>query len=251
MIRGMYSAAAGMLTAARRMEFVTNNLANAQTIGYKQELTSTATFSEQLLMQQLGSEGTPAIGPLATATVAEAPKIDFETMGAIQETGRDLDVAPEGPGFFVVQGQAGERYTRDGSFTRDALGRLTTSEGDPVLGEAGPITIPGGRIVIDSDGTINVEGQAIDRLRVVEFGPDQPLQKVGNNQFAPRNEGDLPFAAVGTNVRQHHVEGSNVDLAVAQTTMLGLQRAYQANQRAIQYQDELTGRAVNEIAKPV
>ena len=251
MIRGLYSAAAGMMTAARRMEFVTNNLANAQTVGYKQELSATSTFDEQLLMQQLGPRATPEIGRLTTSTVAEAPIIDFATLGALQETGRDLDVAAEGPGFFTVQGQAGVRYTRDGSFTRDALGRLTTSEGDLVLGDNGPITIPGGRIAIDTDGTISVEGQPIDRLQVVEFGPDQPLQKVGNNQFAPRNAGDQPVAATQTNVRQHFVEGSNVDLATAQTTMLELQRAYQANQKAIQYQDEMTGRAVNDIAKPV
>lgn len=251
MIRGLYSAAAGMMTAARRMEFVTNNLANAQTVGYKQELTATSALDQQLLMEQLGPQSTPNIGRLTTSTVAEASIIDFDTMGALQETGRDLDVAAEGPGFFVVQGAAGERYTRDGSFTRDALGRLTTSEGDLVLGENGPITMPGGRITIDTDGTVNVAGQPLDRLRVVEFGPDQPLQKVGNNQFAPRNAGDQPAAAVRTNVRQHFVEGSNVDLATAQTTMLELQRAYQANQKAVQYQDEMTGCAVNDIAKPV
>ena len=251
MIRGLYSAAAGMMTAARRMEFVTNNLANAQTVGYKQELTATSTFDQQLLMLQHGPNATPGIGRLSTSTVAEAPIIDLATLGPLQETGRDLDVAPEGPGFFVVQGQAGERYTRDGSFTRDSLGRLTTSEGDLVLGENGPITIPGGRIAIDTDGTVSVEGAPIDRLRVVEFDRGQELQKVGNNQFAPRDPADQPVAATQTNVRQHFVEGSNVDLATAQTTMLELQRAYQANQRAIQYQDEMTGRAVNDIAKPV
>jgi flagellar basal-body rod protein FlgF len=184
MIRGLYSAAAGMLTAARRMEFVTNNLANAQTVGYKQERTATATFAQQLLMEQLGPDATPNIGTLSTATVAEEPMLDF-TQGSLEETGRALDLAPEGPGFFAVQGPGGVRYTRDGSFTRDAFGRLTTSEGDLVLGENGPIEIPGGRIVIDPDGSIAVEGQPIDRLLVVEFGPDQPLQKMGNNQFAP------------------------------------------------------------------
>ena len=250
MIRGLYSAAAGMLTASRRMEFVTNNLANAQTVGYKQERTSTATFAQQLLMEQLGPDARPEIGTLATATVAEEPLLDF-TQGSLEETGRELDLAPQGPGFFVVQGDAGVRYTRDGGFTRDALGRLTTSEGSLVLGQDGPIEIPAGRVAIDPSGAIVVEGQEIDRIQLVEFAPDQPLQKVGDNQFVPRNEGDEPLAAVATTVRQRFVEGSNVDMAVAQTTMLELQRAYQANQRAIQYQDEMTGRAVNEIARPV
>jgi flagellar basal-body rod protein FlgG len=160
-------------------------------------------------------------------------------------------MALEGPGFFTVQAAAGLRYTRDGGFTRDATGRLTTPNGDLVLGvDNAPIQIPGGRMTVGQDGTVTVDDQPIARLQIVEFTLDQPLKKVGNNQFVARNEGDQPRAATQTAVHQNAVEASNLDMAGAQTTMLELQRAYQASQRLIQYQDEMVGRAVNEIARP-
>ncbi|MCC6177611.1 MAG: flagellar hook-basal body protein [Chloroflexi bacterium] len=251
MIRGLYTAASGMLTAMRRMEFVTNNVANAQTTGYKQERTASSTFDLALLLEQANLSPAQAIGQLGMAALSEEPLLDF-TQGALQESGRSLDMALEGPGFFTVQGVDGSiRYTRDGGFTRDALGRLTTSEGDVVLGENGPIEVPPGRLTVEVDGTLGVDGQPIDRLQIVEFGLDQPLRKVGNNQFVPRTDGDAPQASADTRVIQNFIEMSNVDMGGAQTTMLELQRAYEANQRLIQTQDELVARAVNDIARPV
>src|SRR4051795_13161660 len=171
MIRGLYSAASGMMTAMRRMELVTNNLANAQTVGFKQERTASQTFAEALIQV----DGTPAklpaqdeVGRMGMATVAEEPLLDF-TQGALQETGRATDMALEGPGFFKIQSPDGIRYTRDGGFTRDADARLTTPEGDLLLGEDGnPITIPGGRMEVRPDGTVEVEGQAIAKVAMVE-----------------------------------------------------------------------------------
>jgi len=256
MIRGLYTAASGMLASMRRMELVTNNLANAQTTGFKQERTATSTFAEALIMQDgspspmapTGSRG--PLGQLGMAAVSEDPLVDF-TQGSMQETGRAYDFALEGPGFFSLQTPDGVRYSRDGSFTRDGLGRLATGEGDLVLGADGnPIQIPGGKMQVRPDGTVQVDDQDVGKLAIVEFDLEQPLRKVGNNQFAPRNDGDQPHAAQGTAVRQSFIESSNVDMAGAQTTMLELQRAYDASQRMIQYQDELVGRAVNDIARP-
>jgi flagellar basal-body rod protein FlgF len=252
-IRGLYTAASGMLSAMRRMELVTNNLANAQTVGFKQDRSALSTFDEVMVLQ----DGTPTsttanaeLGQLGMAAVAEEPLIDF-TQGAIQETGRDFDLALEGPGFFTVRTPDGVRYTRDGGFTRDAFGRMMTTEGHLLLDTANnPITIPGGKLAVGEDGTVRVEDQPIAQLAIVEFTLDQPLRKVGNNQFAPRNEGDRPALSAGTAVHQGSIEVSNLDMAGAQTTMLELQRAYQASQRLIQYQDEMVGRAVNEIARP-
>lgn len=253
MIRGLYTAASGMLSSMRRMEFVTNNLANAQTVGFKQDRSALSTFDEVMVLQN-GADGRPAdpqLGELGMASVAEEPIIDF-TQGSLQDTGRSLDMAIEGPAFFSVQTPDGLRYTRDGGFTRDATGRLMTSEGHLVMGTDGnPITIPGGRMTVDPNGTVRVENEAVGQLALVEFALDQPLKKVGSNLYAPRIDGDQPTPAAGSAVHQGFVEASNVDMAGAQTTMMELQRAYQASQRLIQYQDEMLGRAVNEIAKPV
>src|SRR4051812_18010794 len=127
-----------MLSSMRRMELVTNNLANAQTVGFKQDRSALSTFDEVMIQQ----DGTPSsttngaqLGQLGMAAVAEEPMIDF-TQGALEDTGRDLDMALEGPGFFTVQPPDGSRYTRDGGFTRDALGRLSTTEGHLLLDTA-------------------------------------------------------------------------------------------------------------------
>lgn len=250
MIRGLYTAASGMMAAMRRMEFVTNNVANAQTVGFKQDRAALSTFQEFMILQ----DGTPAkpseVGELGMGSIAEEPMIDF-TQGALQETNRTLDMALEGPGFFTVQTKDGIRYTRDGAFTRDALGRLTNGEGELILGEDGqPIHIPPGRVNIKPDGTMEAEDEPFAKLAIVEFSLEQPLKKAGNTQFVARNEGDEPTPSAGTAVHQRFIEISNVDMAGAQTTMLELQRAYQASQRMIQYQDEMVGRAVNDIARP-
>jgi flagellar basal-body rod protein FlgF len=254
MIRGLYTAASGMLSSMRRMELVTNNLANAQTVGFKQDRSALSTFQEVMIQQ----DGTPSsttngaqLGELGMGSVAEEPMIDF-TQGAIQETGRDLDMALEGPGFFTVQTPDGPRYTRDGGFTRDALGRLSTTEGHLVLDTANnPITIPGGKMTVGEDGTVRIDDQPLAKLNIVEFTLDQPIKKVGANEFMARNDGDQPRPSAGTAVHQGSVEVSNLDMAGAQTQMMELQRAYQASQRLVQYQDEMVGRAVNDIARPV
>jgi flagellar basal-body rod protein FlgF len=118
--------------------------------------------------------------------------IDF-TQGALQQTDRALDMALEGPGFFTVQTADGLRYTRDGGFTRDESGRLTTGEGHLVLGTDGnPIRIQPGKLQALPDGTLTVDDQTIGKLAIVEFSLEQPLKKAGSNQFVARNEGDQP-----------------------------------------------------------
>lgn len=253
MIRGMYTAASGMVSAMRRMEQVTNNIANAQTVGFKQDRSALSTFDEMMILQDGQSHSIqqdPQLGQLGMATIAEEPMIDF-TQGSIQQTDRKLDFALEGPGFFALQTPDGVRYTRDGGFTLDATGRLMNTEGHLVLGTDGnPIQLPPGDMQVSQDGMIRVENQPVGQFQIVEFTLDQPLKKVGNNQFVARNDGDQPRPSASTAVHQGAVEGSNLDMAGAQTTMLELQRAYQASQKLIQYQDEMVGRAVNEIARP-
>ena len=249
MIRGLYTAASGMVTAMRRLSVVTNDLANAQTTGYKQERTATTTFAQQLVFEEAARANSGERGPLGLSNVAEEPELDL-SQGSLEASGRTLDLALEGTGLFVVQTPNGTRYTRDGSFTRDAQGNLVTNDGAAVMGEGGPIQLPDGELSISPDGTIAVDGAPFARLRLVEFGLDQPLRRIGKNLLEPKDGGE-PALAVATNVRQGFLEASNVDLTGAQTSMLELQRAYEANQRMIQYQDDMMARAVNDIARPV
>lgn len=248
MMRGLYTAASGLVADMRRIEAVTNNITNAQTPGFKQERTSAATFGETLLARVAGQRGGAGVGPLVLSAAAQAPALDLD-QGPIQPTGRALDVALEGPGFLAVQTAGGLRYTRDGSFTRDAQGFLITATGATVLGEDGPIQVVDGPIRIETDGTVRSDDTVVGRLAVVEFEPDTILERVGNNELVPTG-GAEPAPAAGTAVRQGAIEASNVDLTSALTSALSLQRAYEANQRMIQSTDEMMGKAANEIARP-
>ncbi|HLI28758.1 MAG TPA: flagellar basal-body rod protein FlgF [Chloroflexota bacterium] len=247
MIRGLYTAVSGMVAAMRRMEVATNNLANVQTPGYKQDRTASATFGEQFQFQL--ARQLEARGPLALATLALGPQLDL-SQGPLQRTGRALDVALQGPGFLVLDSPGGPRYTRDGSLTVTADGTLVTSTGAVVQGETGPLVLPpGDALAIDPDGTVRVDEAVVGRLQIVEFDPAQEFERVGNNELVPRG-GTAPQPATATTVLQGYIEQSNVDLTGVLTTTLALQRAYTANQRAVQQQDELLARAATEIARP-
>lgn len=249
MIRGLYTAVAGMLASVRRMEVVTNNLSNTQTPGYKMEKTAGASFDQQLLDRLNQIDDLSRIGPLTLSTLAQAPELDL-SQGTLQPTGRALDVALAGPGFLAIQGPEGERYTRDGSLTRNAQGFLTTSTGSLVLGDNGPIRVPDGDLTISPDGSILVDDAPVAHLRVVEFGPNGNLEKVGNNELVAR-DGAQAGVATATSVQQGVIEASNVDLTGTMALALQLQRSYEANQRLIQQQDAVVARAVNDIARPL
>jgi flagellar basal-body rod protein FlgG len=248
MIRGLYTAVSGMVASMRRMEVLTNNLTNADTIGFKQERTAAASFAGELVAQ-LDAAGSRPVGPLTLAQIPQAPALDL-TQGPLRASGRDLDVALDGPGFLALETPDGPRYTRAGTLTRDAEGYLTTNTGARVLGaDGGPLQLPPGAVVFDADGTVRVDDAAVGQLQLVEFGPDQALSRLGQNELVPR-DGAAPQPAAATRVRQGFVEGSNVDLTGTLTMTLELQRAYEANHRMIQYQDQLMQRAANDIARP-
>lgn len=248
MIRGLYAAASGLTAAMRNMAVLTNNLANARTPGFKQERPATATFSQQQVLRVGAEREARRLGRMALASVAELPELDLG-QGPLEATGRPLDLALAGPGFLAVESPEGVRYTRGGGLVRDTQGLLVTASGAVALGEDGPLRVPDGALAIAPDGSVLVDSVAAGRLRLVEFPEGTVLVQVGENELAASDPAAAQ-AAVETTVRQGFLEGSNVDLTATMTTMLELQRAYQANQRMIQYQEELTARLVTEIARP-
>ncbi|MEA2639285.1 MAG: flagellar basal-body rod protein FlgF [Chloroflexota bacterium] len=248
MILGHYAAVSGMLTAVRRMEVVINNLANVGTPGFKQERTTSVSFEQRMMAEQASQQQT--LGQMVLTTAPQAPELDL-AQGPIQQTDRNLDVALEGPGLLVVQTPHGVAYTRGGSLGRDVDGYLATSDGARVLGQNGPIQVPDARVAIDADGTVISNGRPVDQLRLVEFAEDQALKRAGNGELTPTDTAASPHAATQTRVAQGAIEGSNADLTGAITSMLELQRAYDANQRMIKYQDDMATHAVNDVARPV
>lgn len=178
MLRGLYSAATGMDVQQAKVESISNNLNNASTPGYKKEEILIHSFPEQLLIQQGGPQskvGVPlpqAIGTMGSGVLLAGIVTDH-TQGKVQETGNDTDILINGPGFFTLQAPAGipggTCYTRSGAFKVDQEGFLTSADGNRILGEAGEIEVGSGRFKISRDGTVEIDGAVVDKLRMVEF----------------------------------------------------------------------------------
>ncbi len=247
MIRGLYTAATGMQSQQSRMDTVTNNLANAQTIGYKQDTLLTRSFEEQLI-SRLGDSGQP--GGQTIGSIAGGVHIDEVAtlfgQGAHKATGIQTDLALTGDGFFTIATPAGERYTRAGSFTVSADGFLTTQDGQAVLGENGPIQVGSEPFSVSANGLV-VHQDGVDALRITAFDDNSALQKTGSGLW--QNTGAGTIAGTEVTVSQGYLEQSNVDLTEQVVDMMSITRNYEINQRVLKTMDERLGQAVNEIGK--
>ncbi|MBV8715520.1 MAG: flagellar basal-body rod protein FlgF [Chloroflexi bacterium] len=250
MIRGIYTAAAGLATAQLRLGVVSNNIANAQTVGYKQDrLPDDVTKSIDLQRYASNAQGQP-IGAVTLGPGVGLSQLDL-TAGPMQETSNPLDLAIGGSGFFSTRAPDGTvRYTRDGGFHQDVDGSLRARDGSAVLDTNGqPITLPQSNdIAVAADGTITADGNQVAQLQMVDFAAGTQLNKVGNGMFtAPA--GTAPQATNGVQVYQGYVEASNVDMSESMVATMSLVRAYEANQKLLQMQDETLRATVNDVGK--
>jgi flagellar basal-body rod protein FlgG len=238
MLEGLYSAAAGMAAQQQHMDAVANDLANVDTTGYK----NLRVGFRDLLYTQAGRAAGARVDVGAGAAADQLGR--SLQQGAFQNTGRMLDVAIGGDGFFQVRLANGTTaLTRDGSFQLDRNGRLVTSTGARVQPA---ITVPPGttedQVQVASDGTVSVAGRGVGRLQVVGVRSPEGLTPVGDNLFtAGRASGPVRAAAAGTALQQGYLEASNVDMADAMVAMMDAQRGFQMASKAIQMQDEMAG----------
>ncbi len=250
MIRGIYTAAAGLATATLRLGVTSNNVANSATPGYKQDrLPEEVGKAIDLMKYAVDAQGLP-VGSLTLGPQVGVSQLDLAP-GPIQETTNPLDMALAGTGFFSVQRPDGTTaYTRDGGFLADTTGTLRARDGSAVLDTNGqPIQIPqGSDVSVAADGTILSGGATVAQLQIADFAPGANLTKIGNGMFSAPN-GTLPQAATGTQLYQGYLEGSNVDLTESMVSTMNLVRAYEANQKLLQMQDETLKSTVNEVGK--
>jgi flagellar basal-body rod protein FlgG len=252
MFRSLNVAATGMAAEETQLDTIANNLANANTAGYKSQ---SAQF-EDLLYQNVRGAGTSADGQVApTATqlgtgVRVVATTRSFSQGTLQQTGNQLDLAIEGQGFFAVMRPTGEMaYTRSGSFQLDAQRRVTTSDGLPL---EPPITVPADAtsITISSDGTVSVTqpgGHATTsagQIQLTTFPNPNGLSSTGHNLFSPTGSSGEPVSGPpaidgrGT-LLQGSIEGSNVDVVEQMVAMIRTQRAYEINSKVISAADEM------------
>lgn len=240
---GYYAACTALLSRTQALETIANNLANTSTPGYRAQHNN---FSSVLA----AVDGAP-MSQLNQAVnnygVLGGTRLDL-AQGALQRTGNDLDLAIEGPGFFVVQTPAGRMFTRNGSFQLSPQGQLMTSNGDPVMGEAGVIQLMNGQVSISPDGTVSVNGAIAARLKVVEFPDTAVLESAGKGYYtAPaKSETDARRSAV----RQGMIEESNVNAISSVVELISVQRAAEMMQRALSmFNSEINKTATQDLPR--
>ena len=229
-LQGILNSARTLAFYARRQEVTANNLANASSDAFK---------ADRVLAHALPGTSTPV-----------AVQDTDLRQGPFRETARSLDLALDGPGFFVVQTAQGERLTRGGSFRLDTAGRLADSEGNLVLGDGGPLLLEGSKVEVQGDGTVAVDGQSAGRLRIVDVEDPARLTKEGFGRYAPGGE-VRPVDEDATHVRQGAVEEANLDPLQSMVDLVTIQRAFAANVDALKAMDSVLGAVTNEVGRVV
>ncbi len=242
----LYVSTSGAVSRFQQLEIVANNLANVDTLGYKADRPQ---FQAALQSQIRDVDGEIAAGSPARAFVQTAGVVTDHGLGNVVRTGRRLDAAIEGPGFYVIDTDAGARYTRAGSFIADASGALTTLDGRPVLGDGGPIQVGDRAAEIRASGeVVDAQGEVLGRLRLEAFEDPRMLEKEGTNLFrAPPEAVGFPVDAV--RVLPGSVERSNVRAIEELATMMILQREFDASMQVLRADDNATDQLIREFSQ--
>ncbi|MEJ5272607.1 MAG: flagellar hook-basal body protein [Spirochaetota bacterium] len=266
MVRGIYTAASGMIVQNERIDIISNNLANVSTTSYKQDQAIMKEFPQMLLQRTnekffIFDSGAidmaPIVGKIGTGAEVNQKFTDFRT-GAFIQTEHNLDFAIETEGaFFSVQTPYGIFYTRNGELNLSADGTIVTKHGYPVLGENGPINVAGKDFKLDQFGQVwikdynNTNWEIKDRIPFYSFADLKYLEKVGDSFYKETKYSGYPQIREKNQTRIHvgFVEGSNVNPVLEMVRLIEAQRAYEANSKTLQAEDDATNRAINQVAR--
>lgn len=227
MINGIYQSASGLESLTRVQETLANNLANVASTGFKQAVADCEQNSDGRILTRI--------------------RIDSQA-GPLQITDNPTQLALGGDGYFVLETPQGTVFTRNGDFHLDAGGRLVSAEGYPVQGEKGEIVLADSEFTVTPAGEIVVQGEVQDRLRLIRGA--ESLQAAGAGVFkgAPGAEFEEVPAGQGR-VLQGALEGSNVNLLRGMVDLLAVVRQYEANQKAVESQDETINQMITQVGK--
>lgn len=248
MTRGVYTAAAGMLANQAAQDTIAQNLANANTTGYKEDVPRFESFLSEPVSRLSGADKL-SIGTIGSGAGLKDETTNFSE-GGLQQSGNPLDVALTGDAALVIQSPQGPRLSRDGSLTLDAQGTLVQSAtGQPVLGsDSQTLTIPAKTkaIVISPSGDLTADGVKIGRIQMASLSPAVNPVKMGDNQYSVSS---LQPASSTAAMRQGFLEASNVSIVKEMVSMISVMRAYETNQKMLQAEDDTTGKATGEVGK--
>lgn len=232
MLEGLYSAAAGMAAQQERLDALSNDVANANTAGYK----SVRVGFRDLVYQPDGPGGVATGAGAAATTIGRS----FEE-GSMQQTGQPFDLAINGEGYFQVQLPSGQlALTRQGSLSPDVTGQLVTPTGARLVPPVRvPRGTPGSAVQIAANGTVTASGRRVGRIQLLTVASPTGLQAIGDNNYSVTAQSGPARPAAGATLQQGTLESSDVDLTDTMTDMLDTQRSYSMTSKAIQMQDQM------------
>ncbi len=261
MQNAVYTSLFGALSSEHRLAVISNNLANANTNGYKTDKLAFKDtmihFAHDYIREPLENLRSKPLFPeahlLSRVRIAES-KTDF-TQGPMETTSNQLDVALAGKGFFSVLTPQGEFLTRNGAFSQNADGTLMTKQGYPVLGEGGPIVIPDGtrNVHISDDGRVFADNVEVGAFKITAFAdPSLEMEKLGYNLYRVR-DGATPETvdayAEGLVVNQGFLEKANINVVEEMVKMIETQRAFEANSKVMQTGHAMDTEAITKVGK--
>ncbi len=257
MLKGLYTAYTGMINEQNRLDTMTNNLANASTVGYKREGATSQSFDDILTVkikdQSVGVRNVQRMGINNPGVKIGENYTDY-TQGSFRVTGNTFDLALSGEGFFAIEytnkaGQSSIMYTRAGQFTLGKDGYLVNPDGDYVL------DVNNNRIQLDTlqdtvirnDGSIEQNGTVVANIQVADFEDYNYLEKYGETMYKPV-EGAVMTEATA-DVKSGYLEMSNVQVVSEMVDLISITRAYESNQKIIQTYDSSLEIAVTQLGR--
>ncbi len=245
LIRGIYTAAMGMLLDVSKIDATANNLANVDSIGYKKDKLAFRAYHEREIYA-LPNKKQP-IGTFVYSAVLDRVYNDV-SQGTIQYTGNPLDLAIEGEGFFAVQRGEETFYTRAGNLKLDAEGYLVNADGLRLLDFNGEAIRFEYGYTVDEQGYVRDSlNQPITRIAVYNFESARDLRKFGYTLFQQTEESGQPVAAENFRILTGYVELSNVNAVREMVNLIEAQRHFEISQKAVIVQDELVARLISQV----
>ncbi len=261
MVEGLYIAASGGTKQLKKLDALSNNIANINTQGFKREMLvyeEKKSSLQQIPLNSIDAQGLLSLqdGDPAVSYVQVTQSLTDFSQGSLIKTDSPLDVAIEGEGFFAVDTPTGVRYTRNGNFHLDGLGQLVDKSGNIIMTRSEePILIPFGtrEVTIARDGSVfggsNLDSDPLGQIKIVKFDNPQTLEKEGEGFYKISNASVKEILVDDAKVLQGFTETSNSNAIHEMTKMIETVRQLEAYQKIIQSIDEADDQSVNSLGR--
>jgi flagellar basal body rod protein FlgG len=240
------AAVSGLRSRIQSLDLLANNLANANTAGFKADTEYYSTFASDDASSAIDGD------PGTSLPVIQRQWTDFSS-GSMEVTGNPLDIALSGKGFFALTGPNGPIYTRNGSLRILPTGELAGGDGYPIRSTGGnPIKVVTDKpIIITAEGQVQQDGNPLGQLEIVDFKNPELLQKVGSSAGFKNSDPtkNPPVTATAPDVQQGKLEGSNVVVAASAMHLVGIMRQFETLQKAIGISSDMDMKSIQEVAK--